>query len=134
MPISSRVVSVGGDVYGHPWRGMVEHTDQIVINVTALTANEVDADGWLKPGVPFSKAGALVGAGVAVWGCTIEPIKVATGNTAPELAAASAAFPIAIGTIGQVNRKVIEDNLGRVLTANEIAGFALAGSTVKLLG
>jgi hypothetical protein len=31
-----------------------------------------------------------------------------------------------------VNRDIAEDNLGRAYTADEIAGFALAGSTCQL--
>jgi hypothetical protein len=36
-------------------------------------------------------------------------------------------------TIGQVNRKILEDTIGRVLTADELAAFDAAGSTIKLL-
>lgn len=134
MPMSRSAVAVAGQGYGRPFRGKVEHTAQIPINVTALTTAEVDADGYLKPGVPFEADGTLIlaAAGI-VFGVSIEPIKVAKSNSAPDLAAASAAFQIGLGTIGQVNRAIIEDNLGRVLTANEIAGFGLAGSLIKLL-
>jgi hypothetical protein len=137
MPISATYPSnTPGDVYGNPFRGPVIHTAQIRINVTLLTSAEVDAQGYLKPGVIFSDAvpGVLVGAAPAyAFGVVIEPIKVAAGNDAGSLAAASAAFEIGVGTFGQVNQDVIEDNLGRVLTANEIAGFVRAGSKLNLL-
>lgn len=133
MPMRTRVVTSPGQLYGRVMHGITEYTAQRAINVAALTANEVDADGWLKPGVPFDVNGALIGVGVAVFGISIEPIRVANSNSAPDLTAAGAAVQVALATIGQVNRKICEDNLGRVFTANEIAGFAIAGSGLKLL-
>jgi hypothetical protein len=113
--------------------GPVNHTSQIAVNIAALTAAEVDSKGWLKPGVPLEKDGTLIlaAAGI-VHGVTIEPLKVANGNAAGDLTAAGVQ-QIAVATICQVNRAIVEKNLGRVLTANEIAGFGLAGSLVKLL-
>jgi hypothetical protein len=122
-------VTTGGEMYASPFVGDVGHTAQIAVNIANLTTSEVDANGWLKPGVPLTQAGALVGAAAAVFGVTIEAIKLVANNGA----ARTGTFQIAVGTIGQVNRKVCEDNLGRVLSANEIAGFGLAGSTLKLL-
>lgn len=134
MPMSARVRTVAGQGYGRPFRGPVDHTAQIAVNVTALTVAEVDADGYIKPGVVLQKNGTLITAAAQIaYGVVPEPIKVANSNSAPDLAAASAAFQLAVGVIGMVNRAIMEDNLGRVLTANEIAGFDLAGSTLKLL-
>lgn len=134
MPMSRRALTTAGQGYGRVFRGVLEHTHQIPVNITALTSAEVDADGYIKPGVPLQKTGALItGAAQIVFGVVPEPIKVANSNSAPDLAAASNAFQLAVGDIGQVNRAIIEDNLGRVLTANEIAGFDLAGCMVKLL-
>lgn len=69
----------------------------------------------------------------AVYGCTIEPVKVALTGSATDIAAASTAVDVTVGTIGQINRDILEDNLGRALTAGEIAGFGLAGSRIVLI-
>lgn len=133
MPISvTNPKTTAGQVYPRPFIGRVDDLAQIAVPITALTSAEVDIDGYLKPGVPLTKAGALVTAG-AVWGVTIEPIKVATGNTAPEIAAAGTK-QIGIAIAGSINRKLAEDCLGRVYTAAELAGFDAAGSTIKLQG
>lgn len=133
MPIKVSQPAAADSVYGSPFRGTVNHTAQIAVNLTALTNAEIDAKGYLKPGLPLSAAGALVGAAVPVFGVTIEAIKVANGNAAADIAAASAAYQLTVATIGQVSRPVMEANLGRVLSANEIAGFGLAPCTLKLL-
>lgn len=132
MPMRSQVNTVGGQLYGRPAVGIQEHTAQRAINVAVLTANEVDADGYLKPGVPFDRAGVLVIATIPVFGVTMEPIKVAKSNIAGDLTAAGV-VQVTLLTIGQVNRKIAEDDLGRVYTAPEIAGFDLAGSKLVLL-
>lgn len=106
------------------------NTDVVKVDVSALTTNEVDTYGFLKPGVPFLKTGLPVTAG-AVYGVTIESIKVAASNAAADIAAAVDPF-VALGTIGTVNRDIAEDNLGRAYTAAEIAGFDLAGSKLHL--
>lgn len=139
MPMRMRNnITAPGSIYGRPFIGPTDYPSQIAVNITVLTANEVDSMGFLKPGVPFSAAGALVGAAVPVWGVIPEPIDVLhlapydTNSWAAALAAAGTQ-QITVITVGQVNRKIIEDNLGRVLTANEIAGFGLAGCLIKLL-
>jgi hypothetical protein len=123
--------TTGGLAHAPAFVGEILATDEVRVVVTALSANEVDANGYLKPGVPFLQTGALVTAG-AVYGVTIESIKVAASNSSADIAAATTAIPVAVGTIGTVNRDIAEDNLGRAYTAAEIAGFGLAGSTLKL--
>jgi hypothetical protein len=134
MPVNVKTVRQAGSGYALPFLGPhTDYTVQIDIDVTALTDDEIDQDGYLKPGTPFDIAGALVGASPAfVYGVSIEPIKVAEGNDAASIAAASDAFQIAVLVIGIVNRDAVEDNLGRALTANEIAGFDRAGSKLVL--
>lgn len=107
------------------------NTDVVKVDVSALTSAEIDTYGYLKPGVPLLQTGLPVTAGGAVYGVTIEAIKVAASNAGADIAAAVDPF-VAVGTIGTVNRDIAEDNLGRVYTAAEIAGFGLAGSTLKL--
>lgn len=132
MPTGIRTVGPAAGVqHPSPVVGEVLATAAIRIDLSALTAFEVDSLGYLKPGVIFDKAGLLVGAGPAyAWGITIEPIKVAASvaalATAPDV-------DVALMTIGQVNQDIIEDTLGRALTANELAGFERAGSKLVLL-
>jgi hypothetical protein len=68
---------------------------------------------------------AVTPAGVTakVFGVNIEPIKVAAGNDAGSIAAASTTFEIGLGLSGTLNKALIEGNLGRALTAAEVAGF-----------
>ncbi len=118
--------------YESPFVGPVDHTFGILVNIAVLTTREVDSKGYLKPGVPFTKAGALVGAGGYVWGVTVEEVKVGDGNTAPLLTAAGIR-EIAVATEGSINQDVAEDMLGAPYTANEIAGFNAAGSKITLV-
>jgi hypothetical protein len=84
------------------------------------------------PGLPLTKAGALITTGVFVFGVTVEAIKVADDNAAATIAALGIQ-ELAVATICQVNRDLAEDNLGRAYTAAEVAGFDLAGSKCVLL-
>lgn len=131
MPI--RISSTaGGTVYGHPFVGPINHTVHVKLDVSALTTGEVDANGYLKPGLPLLSSGLPVTAG-AVYGVTIEPVKIVAVNPTDTSLGLDTSDPlIAVAVIGTVNRDIAEDNLGRAYTAAEIAGFALAGSTMKL--
>lgn len=134
MPLQRRDTVNAGEVYPLPFVGPHDHTAAIAVAITALTSAEIDADGYLKPGVPLNDAGALIAAasGNYVYGVTIEPIKVADGNTAADIAAAGTQ-DVALAVIGMVNRAVAEDILGRAYTADEVAGFTTAGSLLRLL-
>lgn len=134
MPISVSN-STGGLAHAPVFVGKIHATDVVQVDISDLTTAEVDPDGYIKPGVPLSKLGDIVGAAVAVYGVTIEPIKTPHTTIPPtnvSLAADVGTFPCAVGVMGVVNRDVMEDNLGRVLSANEIAGFALADCHVIL--
>lgn len=140
MPIFINKNKTGtGKLYANPFVGEAEYPAQIAVNISALTADEIDTYGFLKPGIPLNKAGALVGAGPDyVYGVTPEPLDVlhlfyGGPDWATRLAAVGS-IQLNVITIGQVNRGIIEDNLGRVLTANELAGFTAAGSKIVLLG
>jgi hypothetical protein len=74
----------------------------------------------------------IVVASPAVYGVTIEPLQLATGNTQQNLDDAGTPW-IGVATIAQVNKNVIEDNLGAALTVAEISGFTEPGCLVKLL-
>jgi hypothetical protein len=121
--------TAGGTNYGFPFVGPMDHPLHVKLDVSGLTTDEVDSEGYLKPGVPLTSAGILVASG-AVYGVTIEAVKIADDNTA--LAGDTSDPLVAIGTIGVVNRDVVEDNLGRALTSAEIAGFSAAGSKLVL--
>lgn len=126
--------TAGGLAHAPVFVGEIRGSDSVVLDISDLTTKEVDADGYLKPGVPLSKAGDLVGNGVAVWGVTIEPIKIPHATIPPtdvSLAADTGTCPVVVG-FGLVNRDVAEDNLGRAYTADEIAGFDLAGSNCRI--
>lgn len=133
MPLDI-TTTAGGRTNANPFIGGVNHPAQITVDVSALTINEVDTFGHLKPGVPLTKAGILVGAAPAfVYGVTFESQKIVPEKpTNATLAAVTADPIITVNTVGHVNRDVIEDNLGRALTANEIAGFDAAGSKIAL--
>ena len=131
MPISIDTVA-GGTSYANPFVGPVDHPAAVRVDVSGLTSDEIDQNGYLKPGVPLDRDGVLVGTGVAVYGVSLEPIKVAASNAAADIAAATD-VDVALGLVGAVNRAVIEDILGRALTADEIAGFAAGGSKIQLI-
>lgn len=132
MPNKVSQVATAGEIHPTPLLGPVDHTVAIRVDISALTAAEVDQHGYLKAGVPLTRTGVLVGVAPAfVFGVVVEPVKVADGNTA--LAGITADVDVAVATICQVNRAILEDSLGRALTADEIAGFDRAGSKCVLL-
>ncbi len=123
--------TVGGLAHAPVFVGQILATDVVKIDISDFSSNEIDANGFLKSGVPLAKDGNIIGSGVPVYGVTIEPVKIADGNAAGDISGATDCF-VTVGTIGTVNRDIIEDNLGRALTSDEIAGFALAGCRVIL--
>ena len=132
MPISI-TTTTGGTVHGNPFVGPIDQTAHVKADLSALSTNEVDADGYLKPGVPLTAAGILVGTSPAyVFGVVPEAVKIAADNATATLSAATDCF-VAVGTVGQVSQDIIEDNLGRSLTADELAGFNRAGSKLVLI-
>lgn len=133
MPLRIETTA-GGQAHSNPFIGGVNHPAQIKVDVSGLTTAEVDQFGYLKPGVPLTKAGILVGAAPAfVYGVTFEAQKIVPDNPTDVTLAAVTLDPIiTVNTVGHVNRDVIEDLLGRALTADEIAGFDAAGSKIAL--
>ncbi len=133
MPLTIVERNDGGPDFASPFIGPTPYTAPLIVDLTALTAFEIDTKGFLKPGVPFDSAGVLIAVTEAVHGVVAEAIQFGTGNDTAALAAMPAAATVMVVTIGQVNRAIVEDILGRALTADEIAGFALASSLVKLI-
>ena len=56
---------------------------------------------------------------------TVPPTNTSLGND-------TKTYPLGMGTMGTVNRDLIEDNLGRALTANELTAFATAPCKINL--
>lgn len=133
MPLSVTKTLQGGFDYGSPFIGPVDYRLGINVLLSGMTTAEVDINGILKPGVPLRRDGTLVsGAAQVIFGCVVEATKVATTNTVGALAAAGTK-EIAVVWLGGVSRDILEDILGRVVSANEIAAFAAAGSLMKLI-
>jgi hypothetical protein len=125
----------GGTSYANPFVGGVDHPVHIKVDISTLTINEVDSKGNLKPGVPFESNGTPVGSGQFVYGVTFEAAQLPLATIPPTnatLATETDDCLIAVNTVGVVNRDIAEDNLGRAYTADEIAGFNLAGSKIVL--
>lgn len=121
----------GGTSYAPIIVGDPDGMTHIKLDVSTLTTDEVDANGNLKPGVLLQANGALVtAAGQSGYGVTIEASKILTGNTA--LATDTSDPVIAVCTNGLVNRDIVEDNLGRALSANEVAAYAAGGCRLQL--
>ncbi len=133
MPLGIETTA-GGRAYANPFIGGVDHPAQIKVDVSGLTTDEVDEFGYLKPGVPLAKTGILVGSSPAfVYGVTFEAQKIVAANPTNTTLGADTSDPIiTVNTVGHANRDVIEDNLGRALTSDEIAGFDRAGSKIAL--
>lgn len=121
----------GGDAYGSPFVNEPKDILHVKVDVSALTNAEVDTDGYLKAGVPLTIDGLAIGASnTKRVGILQESIKIHTDNTS--LAGVTNDPFIGIAFTGAVNRDIIEDNLGRALTANEIAGLNGVGSNITL--
>ncbi len=137
MPITVQPVAPVGLAYPVPFLGDTDATLAIDINLTELTAAELDANGVLKPGIPLRKDGHLLAnAGDVVYGVTYEALKVAPSNSATDVAAAgtNGVVQAAVVIRGALKQHVAEDVLGRPFTALELAGFTQPGCHVALVG
>lgn len=127
--------TVGTTTYAPPFIGEILAMEQVLVDVSELTTDEVDADGWLKPGVPFKQDGTLADGSGCIYAVNPEPQNLHLDTIPPtngSLAADTKTYPLGMGTMGTVNRDVIEDNLGRALTANELTAFATAPCKINL--
>ena len=132
MPLQRTSILAADDVLASPFLGPNKLGIAIVVDPSIFSTGEVDANGYLKPGVPLTRAGALIAAAGAVYGCVAEAVKIAKSSSQTDRDAAPN-IEVAVYVECFVNRAVLEDILGRVLTAAEIAGFDLAGSQCKLI-
>jgi hypothetical protein len=136
MPLNIKSTA-GGATYAPVFIGDVLGMQQVVVDISELTTDEVDADGFLKPGVPFKKDGTLADGtgGEFIYAVNPEPQNLRMAVLPPTnstLSGDTRTFPLGMGTGGEVNRDVAEDNMGRAYTANELAAFNAAGSMIHL--
>lgn len=127
--------TVGTTIFEKPFVGEILAMDQVLIDVSELDTTQVDADGWLKPGVMFKQDGTQPDGSGAIYAVNPESQNLHLDTIPPtdvSLAADTKTYPLGMGTIGMVNRDIIEDNLGRALTANEISAFAAAPCKIIL--
>lgn len=79
MPLE--IVSVvGGTNYASPFVGSVDHTVHVKVDISGLTTDEVDADGYLKPGVPLTEEGLRIGVQAAAGTAVAAAVAGNTGN------------------------------------------------------
>lgn len=134
MPLRVKKTA-GTSTYGPVFIGEILAMEQVLVDVSELTTDEVDADGWLKPGVPFKQDGTLADGSGHIHAVNPEPQDLHLATIPPtnvSLAADTKTFPLGMATMGTVNRDIIEDNLGRALTANELTAFATAPCMIHL--
>lgn len=138
-PMQSRTVHEGGQVYTNPFVGPNNHPAPVRVDLSTLFGSDwLDARGYLKPGTPFTAAGALVAApGAEVHGLLFEATQVVdmgSNLVAVTQAALDAAGDrnLIVSLICTVNQDVLEDNLGRALTADEIAAIDASGSIKRI--
>lgn len=134
MPLHIKKTA-GGETYAPVFIGSILAMEQLPIDVSELTTDEVDADGWLKPGVAFKQDGTRPDGSGHVYAVNPEPQNLHLDTVPPtntSLGNDTKTYPLGMGTMGTVNRDVIEDILGRVLSANELAAFAAAPCKINL--
>lgn len=133
MPISVTTVRAAGTAYGAVFVDGPRDVEQITVDMSVLTyadasGGEVDADGYLIPGVLLKSDGTLADGTTdeAIYGVVIEATKVPGLTTVAADATVQAAsdFPVAVARGGLLNRDMIEDNLKRAISANELAAIS----------
>ena len=75
MPIRKQTLTTGFQSGVNPFVGPIDHTVSVPVDLSAMTNKEIDEDGYLKPAIPLTKAGALLDTADPVFGVTVEAIK-----------------------------------------------------------
>jgi hypothetical protein len=132
MPLQITTTAAGTG-YGNPMVGAPGPFKHVKVDLSGLTSDEVDADGYLKPGVVLKESGGLavlVGAAAGIIYVVTEPTKLAVTVPADttSLGSETGDHLIAVSISGLVNRDIAEDNMGRAYTANELTSFATLGT------
>lgn len=112
MPITVSTTA-GGASFIEVRGGAYNNVHQIKLSASALAASR-DANGYLPPGLPVQKAGTPVSGA--------SQVAVVIGPEPVKLGAADIFANVILD--GPLTRDAIEDNLGRVLSANELAALA----------
>ncbi len=121
----------GADLYVSPFQtGADANNVHIKVDVSALTAREVDAKGYLKPGVPLTMAGVLPTVAGDLVVMVEEATRIALDNTG--LAAVTNDPAIGCRVYGTVIHDMLVSILGAELTAGEKAALNGAGSHLRL--
>lgn len=122
MPLGVTNTAAAGTPYGDIRVGECQ-VHQVKIDVSTLTGVD-DANNSLPVGLPILVTGAPVTAGT----------DVVFGLIGPEPVKLQAADHFGNCMIsGSFNKDMIEDNLGRALTANELAAIALVADRINLV-
>jgi len=130
MPLES-TKTAGAQAYGNAFMNPIEQMDHVKLDVSTLTTDEVDANGYIKPNVPLRQDGTLVsGASQTVYGLTIEATKLPGRTNNASLGADTTDPLIAVCTSALINRDIAEDNLGRAFSANELTALTAGGFKV----
>lgn len=122
MPISVTNTAAAGSAYSDIRVGECQVHQQLY-DVSGLGSAD-DASGSLPVGLPITTAGIPVAAGTDVIAGLVgpEPVKLQAADHFGNLFIS-----------GNFNRDAIEDNLGRALSANELAAIALVGDRIHLI-
>lgn len=134
MPLRVKKTA-GTTLYAPVFVGEILAMEQVPIDISELTTAEVDQDGWLKPGVSFKQDGTRPDGSGHVYYVNHESQDLHLDTVPPtdaSLLADTKTFPLGMATMGTVNRDIMEDNLGRVLSANELSAFAAAPCKINL--
>lgn len=122
MPINITPIAAKGTTYADIRVGECQ-VHQIKLDPTAFNAHK-DAGGALPVGLPVLATGLPVSA----------PGQAVAGLIGPESVVLQGVAHFGNCFIsGSFNRDMIEDNIGRALTADELAGIAGAGTLLKLI-
>lgn len=121
--ITRTVTTITGTSYSDIRTGEGHGIHMGLLDATALAASR-DADGNLPPGLPVLAAGGPVtGAAQAIYGL-VGPEYVKLGSTN--------LFGNMIFS-GMINRDMVEANLGRVLSANELSAISTGRPAIVLI-
>lgn len=127
MPPISSSKTAGKTRFSFPIIGGIDERLSVQLDVSTLDGTGlVSDDGYLKPGAVLRNNAKVLNpitatAQVAL-GVTFEEVKVAKSNSTADLGAATD-IPVVIAVSATIDRAIVENNLGRVLTADELTAL-----------
>jgi hypothetical protein len=140
MPLIFGTATTSTTTYANPFVGDPQMPVQLKLDMSAMDIATVTLYGVLPAGTPLAVSSGLlvpVGSSSQTYGVTAEAIQLdvggaATGAVTNTTLDNATDQPITVYCGGTVNRDCAEDNLGRAYSADEIAGFNIAGSQLRL--